>query len=161
MNVLKIAIMNAAQFHLMFTHLPIVGLGFAILFNAVALYRKSEELQKLSLWFYLILGVCGLLAYMTGDDAGEIMKTYPGITEDIIDPHENIALFFFIGLMVTSVLSIIGLYLAKTKKHLLKRFSVCLLVIALLVGTLAVRTGSTGGAIRHTEIKQGAFKKAN
>ena len=53
MNVLKIAIMNAAQFHLMFTHLPIVGLGFAILFNAVALYRKSEELQKLSLWFYL------------------------------------------------------------------------------------------------------------
>jgi len=151
--------MNSAQLHLVFTHLPIVGLGFAILLNLVALFRKSAELQKLSLWCYLLLGVFALLAYITGDDAEKIMLTYPGITEDLIEPHENIALFFFLGLMLTSLLSMIGLYLTKTREKLLKRFSLYLLIAAILVSILAVITGSTGGAIRHTEIKHGVYKQ--
>jgi uncharacterized membrane protein len=151
--------MNSAQLHLVFTHLPIVGLGFAILLNLVALFRKSAELQKLSLWCYLLLGVFALLAYITGDDAEKIMLTYPGITEDLIEPHENIALFFFLGLMLTSLLSMIGLYLTKTREKLLKRFSLYLLMAAILVSILAVITGSTGGAIRHTEIKHGVYKQ--
>jgi uncharacterized membrane protein len=151
--------MNSAQIHLLFTHLPIIGLGFAILLNLVAIFRKSEELQKLSLWCYLVLGVFALLAYITGDDAGKIMETYPGITKDIIEPHENVALFFFIGLMITSVLSIIGLYITKKREKLLRRFSLLLLISALLLGILAVKTGSTGGTIRHTEIKQGEYKQ--
>jgi len=151
--------MNSAQLHLVFTHLPIVGLGFAILLNLVALFRKSAELQKLSLWCYLLLGVFALLAYITGDDAEKIMLTYPGITEDLIEPHENIALFFFLGLMLTSLLSMIGLYLTKTREKLLKRFSLYLLIAAILVSILAVITGSTGGVIRHTEIKHGVYKQ--
>ncbi|MCX6246732.1 MAG: hypothetical protein NTW10_03270 [Bacteroidetes bacterium] len=151
--------MNSAQFHLLFTHLPIVGLGLAILVNLFALIRKSEELQKFSLWCYLVLGIFGLLAYITGDGAGEIMKTYPGITDDVIEPHENMALFFFIGLMITSAFSILALYLVKTRVHLLKRFNLYLLIAALLISILAVMTGSTGGAIRHTEIRQGMYKK--
>jgi uncharacterized membrane protein len=151
--------MNSAQLHLVFTHLPIIGLGFAILVNLFALLRKSEELQKFSLWCYLVLGIFGLLAYVTGDGAGEIMKTYPGITEDIVEPHENMALFFFIGLMITSVFSILALYLTKTRVHLLRRFSLCLLIAALVISILGVMTGYTGGEIRHTEIKQGMYKK--
>lgn len=153
--------MNPAHLHLVFTHLPIVGLGFAILFNLVAIIRKSEELQKFSLWWYVLIGFFALVAYLTGDDAGKIMETYPGITHDIIEPHENIALFFFIGLMITSTLSFLGLYITKTKPQLLKRFSLYLLAAAFLVSILAFITGSTGGAIRHTEIKQGIYKKQN
>jgi uncharacterized membrane protein len=153
--------MNATQLHLIFTHLPIIGLGFAILLNLIAVLRKSAELQKLSLWFYLLLGILTLLAYLTGDSAAEIMKTYPGITEDIIEPHENIALFFFIGLMITTALSMAALYITKTKRHLLSRFSIYLLTAGILISFLAVKTGSTGGAIRHTEIKEGMYKKVN
>ena len=153
--------MNAVQLHLVFTHLPIVGLGFAILLNVVAIIRKSEELQKLSLWCYLLLGIFALLAYLTGDDAEKIMITYPGITEDIIEPHENVALFFFIGLMITSALSMVGLYITKTRGEFLRRFSLTLLIAAILLIILGVKTGSTGGAIRHTEIKQGQYKKVN
>jgi len=144
--------MNPAQFHLLFTHLPIIGLGFAILLNLVAIIRKSEELQNLSLWCYLLLGIFALLAYLTGDGAEKIMETYPGITEDIIEPHENFALLFFIGLMITSAFSIVGLYLTKTRKKFLKQFNLYLLIAAILLSILAVKTGSTGGAIRHTEI---------
>ena len=94
--------MNAAQIHLFFCHFPIVGLFFAVLLSLYTLVNKSEDFKKLSLWFYVILGVFALVAYLTGDDAEKIMETYPGITHDVIEPHENIALFFFIGLMITA-----------------------------------------------------------
>ena len=64
--------MNSAQLHLMFTHLPIVGLGFIILLNILAFVRKSGELQRIVLWFYLLLGIFALLAYLTGDGAAGI-----------------------------------------------------------------------------------------
>lgn len=152
--------MNPAQLHLFFSHFPIVGLAFAILVNLYSLFNKSHEPGRLSLWFYVVLGIFALLAYLTGDGAEKIMETYPGITENVIEPHENIALFFFIGLMITSGIAIIGLYVTKTKEKLLNRFTLILLIGGILLGILAGITGSTGGAIRHTEIKQGNYMKA-
>jgi len=151
--------MNAAQLHLFFSHFPIVGLAFAVLVTIYSIFNKNHELARLSLWFYVILGLFALLAYLTGDDAEKIMETYPGITEDIIEPHENIALFFFIGLMITAGIALTGLYVSKTKETLLKRFTVILLIGGILLGILAGITGSTGGAIRHSEIKQGIYLK--
>ena len=152
--------MNAAQLHLIFTHLPIVGLGFVILLNIISLfYFKSNEFKKMTLWFYVILGLFALLAYFTGDGAENIMKTYPGITEDMIEPHENMALLYFIGLMITAVVATIGLYISKTNEKLLRKFTIYLLIAGLLLSILAIGTGTTGGNIRHTEIKQGVFKK--
>jgi len=37
--------MNATQLHLMFTHLPIVGLGIAIMINLYSIFNKSDELK--------------------------------------------------------------------------------------------------------------------
>lgn len=151
--------MNAAQTHLFFSHFPIVGLAFAILVTLYSLFIKDHELARLSLWFYVVLGGFALLAYLTGDGAEKIMETYPGITEDVIEPHENIALFFFIGLMITAVVALAGLYISKTKETTLKRFTIILLIGGILLGILAGITGSTGGAIRHNEIKQGTYIK--
>jgi hypothetical protein len=151
--------MNAAQFHLIFTHLPIVGLGFVLLFNLLSVfYYKSNELKKLTLWFYVILGVFALFAYITGDGAENIMKTYPGINEDIIEPHENMALLFFIGLLITAVVSMAALYFSKKNEKILKKVTIYLLIAGILLSLLAIGTGSTGGNIRHTEVKQGIYK---
>lgn len=151
--------MNNAHLHLIFTHLPIVGLGFAIMVNLYALLKKNIELRKLSLWFYVIIGIFAALAYSTGDGAEKIMETYPGIGEDIIEPHENVALFFFLGLMIVAGVALIGLYVTKTKERMLKKFNLYLFIAAVLISILAVKTGITGGAIRHSEIKNEYFKK--
>lgn len=151
--------MNAAQLHLFFSHFPIVGLAIAILVTIYSLFNKNHELARLSLWFYIVLGIFALMAYITGDGAEKIMETYPGITEDVVEPHENIALFFFIGLMIASVVALTGLYISKKKENMLKRFTLILLIGGILLGILAGITGSTGGSIRHTEIKQGSYVK--
>ncbi|MCX6243404.1 MAG: hypothetical protein NTU98_01760 [Bacteroidetes bacterium] len=150
--------MNAAHLHLIFNHLPIVGLGFAILFNLFAIFRKSPEFMKVSCWFYILIGLLSALPIITGDGAGEIIKTWPGISNDAIEYHETWGYAFFYGLIAIGALAIAALWFSRKNELLLKKFLTALLVVAVLAIFLAFQAGTTGGKIRHPEIEQGAMK---
>jgi len=150
--------MNAAHLHLMFNHLPIVGLGFAILLNLLAVFGKSPEVKKLSCWFYILIGLLAILPILTGDGAGEILETYPGISKDAIENHETWAYIFFYGLMLNGVLSLTALWFSRKKPELVKKLGLATLVIALVLLFFAYQTGVTAGKIRHPEIEQGIYK---
>jgi uncharacterized membrane protein len=151
--------MNTAHFHLMFNHLPIVGLGFAILLNLIAVFGKSPEVKKLSCWFYILIGLLSVLPIITGDGAGEILETYPGISKDAIENHETWGYIFFYSLMMNSVLAIGALWFTRKKPDLMKKLNIAMLIIALVVSVFAYQAGTTGGKIRHPEIEQGIYKK--
>ena len=151
--------MNAAHLHLMSNHFPIVGLGFAILLNILAIIRKSEELKKLSCWFYILIGLLAILPILTGDGAGEILETYPGINKDVIENHESWAYLFFYGLMLNGVLAIAALWFSRKKPGLMKKLSVAMLILALVLLFFAYQTGVTAGKIRHPEIENGIYNK--
>lgn len=150
--------MNSAHLHLMFTHLPLVGLGFTIITSLFAHFWKSDELKKFSLWAYIILGGCAILAYVTGDGSAEIIKTYPGITEKLTEPHEEIAVWFLVGIMALSAIAFTGLFYLKKGKINLQKINLVLLILSLLLSIVAIQTAVTGGKIRHTEIEQGIYK---
>jgi len=151
--------MNAAHLHLMFNHLPIVGLGFAILINLLAMIRKSEELKNLSFWFYILIGLLAILPILTGDGAGEILKTYPGIDNEAIENHETWGYIFFYGLMLNSLLAIVALWFSQKKPELVKKLGITMLVIAIVLLFFAYQAGTTAGNIRHPEIEQGIYKR--
>ena len=151
--------MNAAHLHLMFNHIPIVGLGFAILPNILAIILKNQELKKLSCWFYILIGLLVVLPIITGDGAHEILKTYPGISNDAIEYHETWAYIFFYGLMLNGILAIGALWFSRKNPDLMKKLSVAMLIIALVLLFFAYQTGTTAGKIRHPEIEQGNYLK--
>jgi len=151
--------MNTAHLHLMLNHLPMVGLGFAILFQLVAIAMKNTELKKISCWFYIIIGLLSILPIITGDGAHEILKTYPGIENDAIEYHETWAYIFFYGLMLTGILAIGALWFSRKNPDLMKKLSVAMLIIALVLLFFAYQTGTTAGKIRHPEIEQGTYRK--
>jgi len=151
--------MNATHLHLIFTHLLLACLGFALLVNLYAIYRKNPDILKLSLLLYILVGITALLSYMTGDGAEEIIKTYPGITEDLIEPHEHFALAFFIGLMLLSCLSLFSVIYTAKKEALVKRSNQAIVILAVILCILAVETALTGGNIRHSEFNNGAYKE--
>jgi uncharacterized membrane protein len=151
--------MNTAHFHLMFNHLPIVGLGFAILFNLVAFILKNPELKKVTFWFYILIGLLSILPIVTGDGAHEILKTYPGISNDAIEYHETIGYIFFYGMILNGILAIGALWFSGRKPELMKKLSIAILIIALATSVFAILSGSTGGKIRHPEIEQGIYTK--
>ena len=149
--------MNAAHLHLLFTHFPLVGFGIALLVNIYGMFRKNPEIIKLNFWLYILVGISALAAYLTGNGAEEIMKTYPGVTEDITELHEHFALVFLIGALLTACVSLYGLYLSTRKESNLKKINTITLVLAVIVCFFALETATTGGNIRHSEIQSGPY----
>ena len=151
--------MNAVHLHLMFNHLPIVGLGFALLLNLAAVVRNNSEWRTLSFWFYLFIALLSILPLSTGDGAQEMVLTYPGISKDAIENHESWGYIFFYGLLLNGVLAAAALWFSRKKPDLMKKFSIALLIVAFVLTFFAYQTGTTGGQIRHPEIqKQGPIK---
>ena len=145
--------MNGAHFHLIFCHIPIIGAVFTIILILFGIYMKSKDLKIVSLWFSVIVGLFAVLAYVTGDSAAEIAKKINGITDSIIEPHEQWALYYFIFLIVIGVISLIALYLSRTSSEMLHKFVIIILVLTILSSVIAFETAYTGAKIRHTEIQ--------
>ncbi|MDD5570252.1 MAG: hypothetical protein PHD97_03755 [Bacteroidales bacterium] len=145
----------------MLNHLPVIGLGFALLLNIIAFVRKSNELKKLSLWFYFLIGIIAIPVYFTGEGTEEILYTYPGYHEGMSEIHEAMALYFFILLSFIAIISFIGLYYSKTSDKLLQKFTLVVFILSLFAGILAFNTALTGGKLRHPEIEQGKYNSAD
>ncbi len=71
--------MNAAHWHLILNHIPLIGIGFVILLMIIALARKSQELKNVALIFTVIVALWGIPAYLTGEPAEDIV---PAIGRD-------------------------------------------------------------------------------
>lgn len=145
--------MNIAHYHLVLSHIPAIGMAIAMLINIWALFKNSTDLKRATLFIYLLSALVIIPVYFTGEGAGEIVRTIPGITETLIEPHEETALFFFIGLGIIGALSIIGLFFSKKFKARLHFIVVISLLLALSSSYFAINTAFSGGKIRHSEIE--------
>ena len=147
--------MNQAHLHMVFNHFPIIGLFFGIGILAYGIIKKQTILVNTA---YVIFIVCMIMAkatMMTGEGAEEIVEEL-GISHDIIHEHEEIAETFMKILYALGILSILGL-VANVKKHAKAAFvSYIVLVLAISAAVLSKSVGTSGGEIRHTEIRANA-----
>ena len=70
--------MDAAHLHLMLNHIPVLGTAFGMALIAWALFRKSEELKRVSLGVFVIIALLAVPAYLTGEPAEEIVEHSTG-----------------------------------------------------------------------------------
>jgi uncharacterized membrane protein len=151
--------MNGAHWHLAINHLPIIIPIVGLLIMLGGLSLKSEILKNTAYCIFILGAITVIAAFSTGEGAEEVVEGIQGqgIDEHFIKVHEETAEVFSILLYVLGGFSLIGLW-ANWKK---KSFSVLIpfLTIALLVVTLfyGKQTGTTGGEIRHSEIRTPAF----
>ncbi len=145
--------MNTAHYHLILSHVPVIGMAFALFLNIWALIKSSHDLRIASLVVYAIAGLTAIPVFFTGDISAQIVHTIPGITESLTEPHEEMALYFFIGISIIGALAIAGLIFGKKSKIFLHRITFILFVLAMLNSYFALATAYTGGKIRHNEIE--------
>ena len=89
---------------------------------------------------------------MTGEGAEEIVEEL-GISHDIIHEHEEMAETFMKVLYGLGLVSILGL-VANVKKYAKASIvSYAVLVLAIGSAVLSKSVGTSGGEIRHTEIR--------
>ena len=153
--------MNPTHVHLLITHLPIVGSVLGALVLAFGLGFKSAH-TKIAAYVVLIISSLGAgIAYLTGEPAEESVEHLQGVSENMIHEHEEFALFALIGLIITGVLALIGLYMTIKRSARTRTIAQITLLVSLVSFGLVAWTGYLGGQIRHTEINASATSAEN
>jgi uncharacterized membrane protein len=148
--------MNDAHLHMVVNHFPIIGtiFGFGVLI--VGLVLKNKTLQNTSYVLFVVAAIFGAISMGTGEGAEELIEDMPNIGEQIIHEHEELAEKLAVLLYVLGGLSLVGLYLNFKNHSKTKLLSFLILGIATAGLFLVQKVGTSGGEIRHTEIRENA-----
>ena len=145
--------MNDAHLHLMVNHFPIIGLifGFGILISG--LYFRNNGIKNTAYSVFIVAAITAFLSMYTGEGAEELVEDLPNIGHHIVHEHEEYAEKLALILYALGVLSILGFYL-NVKTHAKARLVSVIILVTAAVGLIfALKTGTSGGEIRHTEIR--------
>lgn len=148
--------MNDAHLHLIVNHFPIIGTIFGTGILITGLFFKNNAVKNTAYCLFIIGAVFSFASMNTGEGAEEIAEKLPGVTDAIIHEHEEMAEKLAIALYILAGVSILGLYTSIKNYSQAKLVSFLTLAITFVAVFLAQQTGTTGGEIRHTEIRANA-----
>jgi len=148
--------MNDAHYHLLFNHFPIVGVFIGTLVLAVGLIIKKREVKLTALGIFVFSAIASSFAFYTGEGAEEVVENYAGISETLIHTHEEYAKSFFTLTLILGAISLIGFFTELKKIKYSNYVIIITLLLAIANGILATYVGTSGGEIRHPEIRSDA-----
>lgn len=149
----KIEIMNDAHLHLVLNHLPIILPLIGLLIMIGGLLFRSEIIKRTAYLIFILAAVVTIPTFAAGEGAEQVIEKLSGVDEYLIKTHKEIAETFAIVCYVLGGISLLGLWANFYKKSLSK--IICFTVIGICVITLffAIKTATSGGEIRHPEIR--------
>ncbi len=148
--------MNQAHFHLILNHLPILGILFGLIILTGGFLTKNTVVKRTALGMFVLSAIFAIPAYLTGEGAEEVVENLPGVNETLIEAHEDLANIFLWLAGALGLLSLITLYADYKSNKIAPTLYVFALVAAIGSMVLAQQVGTSGGEIRHTEIRNGA-----
>jgi uncharacterized membrane protein len=148
--------MNDAHLHMVVNHFPIIGtiLGLGILITGMIL--KNNSVKSTAYCLFIVAAVFAAFSMGTGEGAEELVEDMPSVGKQIIHEHEEMAEKLAIVLYVLGVISLGGLFLNYKNNSKANLISYVVVVVAFVGVFFAQQTGTTGGEIRHTEIRANA-----
>lgn len=153
--------MNPAHFHLVVNHFPIILSLVGVVLLLVGLLMKTEATKRVGYALLVASALFSVVAMQSGEGAEHVVEGAQIVDERFIEPHEEAAEVFAVLSYVLGALSLIGFWASWTKKS----FANAILIAAVLVGGVTIffaqQVGTTGGEIRHTEIRAGATSPAS
>jgi hypothetical protein len=147
--------MNWAHVHLIINHIPVIGIALLILLFIVAMVRKNKGLITVALAFIILISLATIPVYLTGEPAEEVVEDMPGISEELIEEHEEQAEIAFILVEVAGGLALITLIARRYSDKLGQRLVILTLLVLIVSGGLIGWTANLGGKIHHEEIRSG------
>lgn len=145
--------MNEAHFHLMVNHLPIIFPIVGVIVMIIGLIFKSDAVKQTAFLIFIIGSLTSIAAMTSGEGAEEVVENISGVTENYIEKHEESAELFSILTYILGGLSLIGLWANFKQKTFSNIANIVVLIFAFVLIYFGKETGTTGGEIRHTEIR--------
>jgi uncharacterized membrane protein len=147
--------MNGAHWHLVVNHLPIIFPIVGVIVMLTGLISKSEAVKRTAFMIFILGALAAIASMSTGEGAEEVVEKLSGVTENYIKRHEETAETFAIFSYILGGISLLGLWAIFKQKTFSNFIAIGTLVFAIVVLFFAKQTGTTGGEIRHTEIRSG------
>lgn len=145
--------MNGAHWHLLVNHLPIIFPIAGIVTLVIGLITRNTGVQRTALLLFVVGALGAAMSMATGEGAEDVVKKLDLNAGEYIHEHEETAELFAILSYLLGALSITSLWAGWKQKAFARLLCIGTLVFALIVLFFAQRTGTTGGEIRHTEIR--------
>src|SRR5688572_2496784 len=125
--------MNPAHLHLMLNHLPVLGTAFGLALLALAQWKKSDELKRVSLGVLVLVTLLTIPVYLTGEPAEDMTEKLPEGVHAIVEEHEEAAQVAFVAQIVLGVGALGGMIAFRGGRPIPNRFAVSVLAVALVV----------------------------
>ncbi len=151
--------MNWAYLHLVFNHFPIIGVIIGTTLLATGMIFKNQGVKISGLGTIVFASLMAIIAYLTGDPAGEVMRGLPDIAKSLISRHENIATIGMYLMATAGLLAASSLYSIWKKDKSIRLLILITLAFSLISACAMVYIGRTGGQIRHAEFRNEATKR--
>ncbi len=148
--------MNEAHLHMVVNHFPIIGIIFGLGILITGIVLKNNSVKTVAYVLFIVAAIFAALSMGTGEGAEELVEDMPTIGKQIIHEHEENAETFALVLYVLGGLSLLTLFF-NVKKMVYEKYTTIAIVIIAAIGVfLAKEVGTSGGEIRHTEIRPNA-----
>ena len=149
--------MNEAHWHLALNHFPIIGNILGLVILILSIFWKTAGLKKAGYILLILAGISAIPANMTGEKAEHKLENL-GIPKahDYIEEHEELAEKGLFICLTIGVLSLAALILETKKPGIEKILFYAILIFSIGNVWLMKEVGTSGGEIRHTEIREGA-----
>lgn len=148
--------MNPAHYHLVLNHLPIIVPVIGLLVMIGGHIFQVEAVKRTAYFIFIFGALCTIPAFATGEGAEETIENIQGIDERLIETHEETAETFAVLSYLLGAISLLGLWANWQQKSFATLLSFSTMIFCGVVLFFAKQTGTTGGEIRHTEIRNGS-----
>jgi uncharacterized membrane protein len=148
--------MNDAHLHMIFNHLPIIFPIVGILILIGGFLTRSAIVKRTAFLVFILGAIFTIPAFNTGEGAEEIVEEIgTKIDHHFIHEHEELAETFALLSYALGFISIVAFWANYTKKAFSNLIAIIVLAGSFVVVFFAQKTGTSGGEIRHTEIRKG------
>ena len=145
--------MNDAHLHMVVNHFPIIGTIFGLGILVTGMILKNNSVKNTAYILFAVAAIFAAFSMGTGEGGEELVEDMPNIGHQIIHEHEEIAEKFAVILYVTGFFGLVSLFTSYKKYRFATLFSFITLALAIVAGVLTKSVGTSGGEIRHTEIR--------
>jgi uncharacterized membrane protein len=148
--------MNWVHVHLLLNHFPTVGMIIGLGLFVTAIVAKSDDLKRASLGVFFFLSLIAIPAFVTGTSARLALDKAPGVSNAMINAHENAAFEGLWFIELTGAVAWLGLWQFRRLARLPQGTVGAVLLLSLVTFGLMSRAALLGGDIRHPEVRMEA-----
>jgi uncharacterized membrane protein len=145
--------MDNTHLHLLLNHFPIIGTMIGVGLMAYGYSIRKDSIKKAALLLWFTMALSAIPVFLTGEPAEERVEGLAGVSEAVIEPHEEAAVFAFWCMEALGFLSLLALFLKFERPNVSKIAMPLIVALSLVTSGLMAYTGYLGGQIRHTEIR--------